>query len=131
MDTKLWILYLSSDLECVSMALHLLMFLMLHLFLPLLKTKKMYKKLYILDIFPLLFLLALVLLIKKSCLVFFSYMCFGQFYIKRYNKRFIHFHVLIFNNIFKQFFLELWMTFRKSCFKKPISSLNHPLHQLY
>ena len=106
METKLWILYLSSSLECISMALHLLFFLLLNFFITLLKTKKMYKKLYIFDVCALLLFLVLVLLIEKSCLVFFFILYLDQFYIKRNNKRCIQFHVLILDILFKQFFIK-------------------------
>ena len=106
METKLGISYFSSSLGCVSLELILLLFFLLNLFIPFLKTKKIYKNLYLFYVCTLLFILVLVLLIEKYFSVFFFIFCLDKLSIKRYNKRFINFRVLIFNILFKRFFIE-------------------------
>ena len=70
------------------------------------KTNKIYSKLYPFDVCALLFLLWLVILIEKLCLVFGFHVFPDQLFIKGYNKYFIRFHVLIYNILSKQFFME-------------------------
>ena len=53
METKPGILYFSSSLEFVFLALHLILFLLLNLSPPLIKTNKMHEKMYLFDVFAL------------------------------------------------------------------------------
>ena len=99
-------------------ASHLILLILLNLFIPLRKTNNMYKKLYLFNVCALLFILALVLMIEKSCLVFFIF-CLDKLFINQCNKHCIHFRVLILNIIFKYLITEFLMTSRNSCLKKP------------
>ena len=53
MDTKLWVFCISSSLVCVYLELHLILFLLLNLSPPLIKTNKMHEKMYLFDVFAL------------------------------------------------------------------------------
>ena len=70
METKLRVLYIYSSLEYFYQALHLILFFLLNLIIPLINTNNMQQKLYLFGVCALIFLLVLVHLIEKSCLVF-------------------------------------------------------------
>ena len=109
-----------SSLGCVFLVLHLLLFLLLNLFLPLLLTNQI-------DLFGFVhfyFFWYCCFWLSNNV---WSFFCLDRLFIKRCNKRCIQLCFLIFNNISKRSLYHSGLVVENDVFFNALSILNHPV----